>query len=414
MKFGLLGEHLEHSYSVPIHKKLHNVDYELYEVSPDHVESFLNTTDADGLNVTIPYKKSVIPFCERISDLARRTGCVNTLRKEADGWHGYNTDYEGFYYMLKQGEINPSAKKILILGNGGASMTARALLKDLCASSITVITRNPSEKQDVLYDRYENIHHHTNAELIINTTPVGMYPDNGNSLIDLRQFHNCTGVADVIYNPLKTALLFQADELGIPGIGGLSMLVAQAKRSAELWLKNDIPDKEIGKVINSIQNDTLNIVLIGMPGCGKTCIGKVLSKITGRPLVDTDEQIKISTGQTIADIITNKGERAFREMETSAIIDAGKRSGHIISTGGGCVLRNENYHPLKQNSIIIWIRRNINLLPKDERPLSRVMSAEEMYSVRKQYYENFSDLVIENDSTPEQAAERILNLTSLV
>ena len=406
MKFGLLGEHLKHSYSPRIQQELHGEEYRLYEVSPEQVEAFLHTTDLDGMNVTIPYKQTVMPLCIQVSDTARRIGCVNTLVRRRDGWHGYNTDYDGFCYMLREGGIDPAGKKAMILGNGGASLTARTALKDLGASQIVIMSRRTFD--DTGYDTYDHLGHHTDAEIIINTTPVGQYPGNGEKLLDLEAFPKCEGVADVVYNPARTALLLQAEELGIPHTGGFGMLTAQARRSAELWLGREIPDQKVEEIRGKLEREMQNIILTGMPGCGKTAIGRALQERTGRTLIDVDTKVEQMTGRTIPDIITNDGEEAFRVLETKALSEAGKESGCIISTGGGCVTRERNYPPLHQNGRIVWIRRDLGLLPVEGRPLSRTAALEDMYEKRKNLYSRFSDIIIENDGTIEEAADRIL------
>lgn len=406
MRFGLLGEHLAHSYSPQIHQELHGEDYSLCEVSPEKVEKYLYTTDLDGINVTIPFKQTAMLLCKQVSDIAQRIGCVNTLIRKADGWLGDNTDYDGFCYMLKEGGINPAGKKILILGSGGASLTAHIALEDLDAGEIVILSRRTVD--DSRYDTYENLAVHADAEVIVNTTPIGMYPGNGKKLVDLRSFPKCIGVADVIYNPARTALLLQAEELGIPHTGGLGMLTAQARRSAELWLNRDISDRRVEEIKNKLEREMQNIVLIGMPGCGKTSIGRALQKRTGRRLLDTDEMVEQISGRSAADIIERDGEETFRSLETKAIEKAGKESGCIIATGGGCVTRDRNYCLLHQNSIIVWIRRDLSLLPKDGRPLSRASTIREIYAKRKNQYARFADVVIDNDSTIEDSVSRII------
>ena len=408
MKFGLLGEHLGHSYSPQIHRELHGLEYRLYEVPRGQVESFLNTTELEGINVTIPYKQTVMPFCAEVSGISRRIGCVNTLVRKPEGWYGYNTDYDGFCYMLKEAGIDPAGRKVLVFGNGGASLTARTALKDLGASEIIIISRRLPEKNDVQADTYDRLFRYSDAEIVINTTPVGMYPGNGEKPADLRMFPKCKGVADVIYNPAQTALLLQAEELGIPHTGGLGMLTAQAWRSAELWLGNRIADDRGREIRRKLEKEMQNIVLIGMPGCGKTSIGRILQEKTGRRFIDTDETVEKTTGRKIPDIIGEDGEESFRSLETKAIENAGKESGCIIATGGGCVTKDRNYSPLHQNGRIIWIRRDLSLLTKEGRPLSRSLAAEEMYAARKDLYASFSDIVLDNDTTLEEAADRIM------
>ena len=354
------------------------------------------------------YKQTVLPYCTRISDAARRIGCVNTLVRRPDGWHGYNTDYDGFRYLLAEGGIDPAGKKALILGNGGASLTARTALADLGASGIVILSRSVQAEHPVRIDTYDRIGLYAEAEIVVNTTPVGMYPGNGEKPVDLKLFPKCRGAADVIYNPARTAFLLQAEELGIPHRGGLGMLTAQARRSAELWLDTAIPDRKVKEVTAALEKEMRNIALVGMPGCGKTSIGRALKEKTGRIFFDTDEMVEQRTGRKIPDILAEDGEEAFRRLETAALEEAGRESGCIIATGGGCVTKERNDPLLHQNSTVVWIRRDLRLLPADGRPLSASCTAEALYEQRKDRYAEFADLTVENNDTVEDAAERIL------
>ena len=296
----------------------------------------------------------------------------------------------------------------MVLGSGGASLTARAALKDLGASRIVTISRSASDEKD--FDTYDHLAAHADAEIIINTTPVGMYPGNGEKLLSLQDFPACRGVADVIYNPARTAILLEAEELGIPYTAGLGMLVSQARRSAELWLMRAIPDEHLAAVRRKLGKEMENIVLIGMPGSGKSSVGRKLAGLTGRKFVDTDEVIEQMTGRKVPAIIGKDGEDAFRLVEGEAIAVSGKESGCVIATGGGCVTRERNYLPLHQNSRIVWIRRDLKLLPTEGRPLSRAAELSDLYEARKDLYARFADFVIDNDGTVEETAERILDL----
>ena len=401
MRFGLLGEHLGYSYSPQIHRALHGEEYKCYEVTPEKIGEFLTRTDLDGMNVTIPYKQTVIPYCVSLSGTARRIGAVNTLVRRPDGWHGHNTDYDGFCYMLSAAGIDPAGKKALVLGSGGASRTARTALTDLGAKEVVIISRSGR-------DNYDNLERHRDAGLIVNTTPVGTYPGNGERLLDLTAFPECEGVSDVVYNPSRTALLLQAEELGIRYAGGIGMLVAQARRSAELWLDRQFPDDEVQRIRRLMESSMQNIILIGMPGSGKTSIGKALQEKTGRRLIDTDKEIVRWTGRKIPDIIENDGEAVFRQLETAVIREAGKESGCIITTGGGCVTQRQNYPLLHQNGRIVWVRRALDQLPTAGRPLSRAGGMEKMYEERKELYAAFADITVSNDTTISEAADRIL------
>ena len=398
--FGLLGRKLGHSYSPQIHGLLAEYDYQLYEAEPEAVGTFLKETVLDGMNVTIPYKKTVMEYCAGLSETALRMGCVNTLVRETDGWHGYNTDYDGFCSLVQASGIPVKGKKALVLGSGRASGTACRALEDLGASPVVVISRNGKY-------HYGNLELHADAELIVNTTPVGMYPANGRAPLDLALFPRCCGVLDVIYNPARTALLLQAEARGIPHAGGLHMLVAQAKRSAELFTGKQIDDGEIDRITGLLQSQTENIVLTGMPGSGKTSIGKELSVMLGREFLDADEKLAEKAGKTIPEIFREIGETGFRKLETEILEELGKLSGKVIATGGGCVTRSENYPLLHQNSRIVWIRRRLDLLPSEGRPISMVRGMEDLFEERKEQYAAFADLIVENDASIKEAAEKI-------
>ncbi len=398
---GLIGRKLGHSFSPEIHSFLADYEYKLYEMEENGVGAFLEDCPLDALNVTIPYKKTVMPYLLHISDEAERIGSVNTIVKRADGLYGYNTDYYGFSYMLKKSGIEITGKKVLILGSGGASVTVRTVAEDLKAAEIIVISRNGE-------NNYENIEKHRDADVLVNTTPVGMYPDTGKSPVDLKVFPKLSGVLDLIYNPSQTKLLYDAKSLGIPYINGLSMLVAQGKRAAEIFTGEPIPDCEIEKIIKAIEYRTKNIVLIGMPGAGKSTLGRILSEKLGRKIVDTDEIIKKKAGIPIPEIFSLYAEDKFRELETEAITEAGKMSGAVIATGGGIVTRKENRYPLKQNSVTVWLKRELSLLPLDGRPISQNNNITELYEKRAPLYEDFADFSVDVSENAEETAEKIL------
>ncbi|MBR5586712.1 MAG: AAA family ATPase [Clostridia bacterium] len=401
-RYGLLGEHLGHSFSVPIHNLLADYEYKLYEKTPAELEDFLKNPQLDGMNVTIPYKKTVIPFCNSLSDTAQKIGSVNTLVLRETGWHGDNTDYYGFEYMLKSAGISPKNKKVIILGSGGASLTARCVAQDLGASEIVVISRSGE-------NNYDNISRHFDADIIVNATPVGMYPQDFVSPINLGDFKNCSGVADMIYNPARTKLLYDAEVLGIPHTNGLTMLVAQAKRACEIFTGKSIEDGRIDEIVKIIQSSLKNIVLIGMPGCGKSLVGKLLAQKLGRPFADCDAMITEREGN-IENIFAQKGEEFFRSVETSVIDEISKESGYIISTGGGCVTRAENYPLLHRNSTIIWLKRDITTLATNGRPLSNAGNLAQMYQIRKPLYQKFCDFEIDNNCPADETVKKILEL----
>jgi len=390
-KLGLLGERLSHSYSPEIHAMLHDCEYNLFEIAPQNLAQFLKNGDFDGVNVTIPYKKDVIPFCATLSDEAKRIGSVNTLVRRGGLLHGFNTDYFGFGRMLRMGEIVPRGKKILVLGTGGASLTVQAALRDMGASEIVVISRTGE-------NNYENLHLHKNARIIINTTPVGMYPKNGATPLRLQDFPECEAVADLVYNPARTALLLSAQELGIKNVGGLPMLAAQAFQSAEIFLDKEFLDGRLYELTEKLSKSRENIILIGMPGCGKTRIGKELAALLSREFFDADTEIEAAQGMSIPQIFEAFGEEHFRTLETEMLKTLGKKSGAVISTGGGCVTRAENYESLHQNGKIVWIKRSTSALETEGRPLSSKASLEEMFETRRHSYAKFSDVEIENNS----------------
>ncbi len=390
MEYGLLGETLGHSYSPMIHSHFGNYEYSLCEKKPDELEAFFKERDFKGLNVTIPYKTDVIKYMDELSATAKRIGSVNTVVRREDGTlFGDNTDYAGLMYTIRRANIFVGGKKALVLGSGGASLTAQAVLKDLRAKSITVISRSGP-------DNYENISRHYDAEIIINTTPVGMYPNNMQSPLDLTGFASLSGVVDIIANPAKTALLMQAEELGIKRAGGLSMLVAQAAYASERFTGRRIYDSTIEKVFKTISKTTKNIVLIGMPGCGKTTVGRRLSKILGREFIDIDAAIVEKAGKTIPEIFADEGEEAFRAIETECAAEAGKKTGVIISCGGGIVTRERNYNHLRQNGTIIYINRPTAQLSTRGRPISATRDLDELANERIPLYKKWASVTVEN------------------
>ena len=400
MRFGLLGRKLGHSYSPMIHNLLGGYRYDLFEKEPDEIEHFLKTADFDGLNVTMPYKKTVLQYLDEIDPLAMRLGAVNTIVKRKGRLYGYNSDYTGFLSLLRRTGIDPVGKKILVLGSGGASATVRAVLEDLGANAV-IISRNGE-------NNYENLHLNADAAAIVNATPVGMYPNNGDAPLDLGKFPTLEGVLDLIYNPARTRLLLDCEAQGIPAYNGLWMLVAQAKKSAEWFLDQKLPDSLISDIHRTLRNRMENITLIGMPGCGKSTIGRHLAKETGKRFVDADREIEQLAGKTVPEIFDRDGEEAFRRLETQVLSELGKQSGLVIATGGGCVTREENYALLHQNGKIFWLQRDPEKLPSDGRPLSQITKMEDMYRIRKPLYQRFADFSICNGDTPEAAAAEIL------
>ena len=403
MQFGLLGRRLGHSYSPQIHGLLADYDYCFFEKEPEELADFLKNGAFTGINVTIPYKKDVIPYCAELTPLAKRLGSVNTIIRRADGsLLGHNTDYFGFETMLLASGLSVTGKKVLVLGSGGASNTVESVLQDHGAKSV-VISRSGE-------NNYTNLHLHSDASVIVNTTPVGMYPNVGTSPIDLEQFPHLEGVLDVIFNPTRTKLLLDAVKKGLVTMNGLLMLVAQAKEASEWFSGNSIPDCRIAQVHAALRRQMENIILIGMPGSGKSTVGGILAEMTGKTFVDADAYLVEKAGRSISEIFAAEGEAAFRAMETEILADLSKQSGLIIATGGGCVTREENYDSLHQNGCVFCLVRDLEMLPTDGRPLSKTTKLKEMYKVRKPMYQHFANYHIDNNGPAQLAADRILEI----
>ena len=399
--YGLLGRKLGHSWSVPIHAALGCAGYRLYELEPEKLAAFLRRTDIGGLNVTIPYKRDVMPLCDEIDPAAADIGSVNTLVRGADGkLRGYNTDIDGFCYMARRAGIGFAGKKVVVLGSGGASLTAQAAARREGAQEITVISRSGP-------DNYGNLDRHGDAEIVVNTTPVGMYPGNGAAPVDLSAFPRCEGVLDVIYNPRRTALLLQAEALGIPCCDGLPMLVAQAKTAEERFFGKPISDEENERILSQLRREMGNIVLIGMPGSGKSSIGQLLADLTGREAVDIDQKIMDRAGCSIPEIFAQGGEAAFRALEREETAKAGALTGKILLTGGGVVKTPENYGALRQNGRVYHLLRDLNVLPTDGRPLSQGADLAAMWRQREPLYRAFRDVSMDNNGPAAETAQAI-------
>ena len=401
MKCGLLGRKLGHSYSPQIHALMGNDSYELFEKEPQEVETFLKQGDFSGINVTIPYKKDVIPFLDELSPIAQRMGAVNTIVRRPDGsLFGHNTDYFGFFSMVERSGISVFGKKVLVLGSGGASNTAVKVLEDIGAD-VVIISRAGE-------NNYDNLHLHADASVIVNTTPVGMYPNTGKAPVKLGDFPELEGVLDMIYNPARTQLLLDAEELGIPCFNGLWMLVAQAKEAAEYFCGGSLPDTLIESVHRRLSVQMQNVVLIGMPGCGKSTIASCLAQRLNRKVVDSDTRITELSQKTIPQIFAEDGEETFRVWETKTLEEIGKQSCLVIATGGGCVTKTRNYRLLSQNSVIFWIKRETEALATEGRPLSLSGNLVEMYAKRKSMYEAFADYTVDNNGAVEDAVCTII------
>lgn len=399
--YGLLGGTLGHSFSPQIHNLLSSYEYRLFPMPEEEVKPFLLNHEFDGINVTIPYKETVIPFCDTLSDTAKKLKSVNTIVVKNGKLHGDNTDYYGFTYMVKNAGIDVSNKKCIVLGSGGSSKTICAVLSDLGAFSVTVISRSGE-------NNYNNIDRHYDADIIVNTTPVGMYPKTGVSCIELDNFKNCKGVLDIIYNPSKTKLILDAESLNIPCSNGLPMLVAQAKKACEIFLDKKINDSEINRIVKIIENQTKNIILIGMPGCGKSSVGKMIAERLGREFIDTDEGIERIANKPIPQIFSEDGEEKFREIETEALSQVSKLSGKVIATGGGIVKLERNHNLLKQNSVIVFLARDLEKLSTDNRPLSKDNETlKKLYNERINFYKTLCNFEIDSNQTVEDAVKSL-------
>ena len=401
MRCGLVGRKLSHSYSPQIHSYLGEYRYDLCETEAENVADIVNNTQFSGFNVTIPYKTAVIPYCKSLSSVAEAIGSVNTLVRQSDGslW-GHNTDAEGFLYMVNQLPAGVAGKKILVLGNGGASLSVRYVLKAQGAKEVLVVSRTGELT-------YHNVYQHNDVEIIVNTTPVGMYPQCGISPINVEKFPNCEAVLDLIYNPAKTALMLQAEKLGIRAIGGLGMLVAQAVAGAVCFTGKPPKEGITEKVIQLLSCQMKNIVLIGMPSCGKTTIGRALANKWKRSFVDADTELEKTFHKSIMDIFATEGEMGFREKEKTVLAKLGKESGLVIATGGGCVTVADNYDSIRQNAVVVWLKRPLHCLQREGRPLSLQADFSAMYEARSPLYEKFADFAIENNGNQEDVVNAL-------
>ena len=400
MNCGLLGRKLGHSYSPAIHAMLADYEYKLYEKEPEELEDFVRHGDFQGLNVTIPYKKAVIPYCDLLDPLAEQLGSVNTLIRLGDGrLLGANTDTWGFDQMLGKVGISCAGKKALVLGSGGASATVQAILKR-AGAEVVVISRSGE-------DNYDNLERHADARILVNTTPVGMYPNNRVSPVDLDRLPNLQAVLDVVYNPARTQLILDAEARNIPCESGLYMLVAQAVQASERWTGQEIPRETMERVWRTIGRSMQNLILIGMPGCGKSTVGQALAERLGRKFVDADAEIVKRVGDIPA-YFQSHGEEAFRKVEADVLAELGKQSGLVIATGGGCVTREENYASLHQNGVILWLRRDPDKLPIAGRPVSQRDGVAAIYEQRKPLYARFADGTVDNNGDIEETLAQIL------
>ncbi len=402
-KFALIGKTLKHSYSKKIHSLLSSYNYDLVELESGELKDFVLKKEYKGFNVTIPYKKEIIALLDEVDERAKKIGAVNTVVCRDGKLLGYNTDFDGMVYALKSADIEIKDKNILILGSGGTSNTARAVAEFLGAKDIKILSR----KGEINYENYSE--RASGAQVVINTTPVGMYPDNYSCRVDLKCFEYLEGVLDVVYNPAMTMLLKQAKDLGVNHTNGLPMLVAQAKFASEIFLDKKLDDNLTEDIIKKLSKESQNLVLIGMPGSGKTTIGKKLAQILEKEFIDTDALIEQKAGKTIPEIFAEYGEEYFRKLESQVLMEVGVLSNKVISTGGGVVKNKENYFSLKQNGVIFWLQRDINLLASDNRPLSKDKQAiQNLYDERKDLYSCFADGKVSNDSDIDSIANKVV------
>ena len=399
--YGLLGRKLGHSWSVPIHKALGCDSYRMIELEPEQLGDFLRREDIGGLNVTMPYKRDVMPFCDVIDEGAQAIGSVNTLVRRGGKLYGCNTDIDGFLYTARRSKIDFSGRKVLVLGSGGASLTAQAGARREGAREVVVISRSGPNSYESLTQR------HGDGEILVNTTPVGMWPDLEGRPLDLKSLPRLEAVLDVIYNPTRTSLLLQAEELGLRRAGGLPMLVAQAVRAEELFFGRELPSSENERILSQLWQDRTNLVLVGMPGCGKTTVGQALAQLSGRLLVDLDGEIVKRAGRPIPEMFAQEGEEAFRKLEAQTLAEVCAQGGQVVATGGGAVLRADNRAALRRTGRVYFLRRDLDLLPTEGRPLSQAGSLEEMYRARRPLYKAAADVVIDNSGVQEQTAQLI-------
>ena len=407
MKYGLIGEHLTHSYSCEIHAQIADYEYELHELAPSELGGFLTKREFNAINVTIPYKQDVIPYLDGISDTAKRIGAVNTIVNRGVKLYGDNTDFAGMLALAKHIGVDMKGKKVLILGTGGASKTGHALAEYMGAESVSYVSRS-GKNGSITYE--QAVSEHSDAQVIINATPVGMFPKQGGRPIDISVFPKLEGVLDAIYNPLRTNLILDAQERGIPAEGGLYMLSAQAVHAAAVFQDIPLDESFVDKAFKSVKNDKQNIVLIGMPSSGKTTVGRILAEKCGKELADTDEYIVKKIGMPIADFFAKHGEAEFRKIEKETVAGLASTGGKIIATGGGAVLDAENVRALKQNGVLVFLdRRPENLIATDDRPLSSRRSAlEKLYAERYDIYCAAAEVHIYANTTPGAEADAIL------
>lgn len=406
MQYGCIGKKLGHSFSAVIHAKLGDYDYRLVELEENELDAFMKEKNFKGINVTIPYKQAVIPYLDRVDGSAKSIGAVNTIVNENGFLTGYNTDFYGMTELLKRGGIELKGKKVFVLGTGGTSKTARAVAASQGAEKVYVVSRTPKEGEisyDEMYGMSELV------EAIINTTPVGMFPKNGHSPIEPERFPNLSGAADAVYNPLTTELVRRTRKRGVKAVNGLYMLVAQAAKAAEYFFGDDTMTQKTDRVYSEIYKSKLNLVLTGMPGSGKSSIGRLIAEKTGREFYDTDD-VFVKENGAISDFFAEHGEAAFRDAESEIVRKLGEKNGIVIATGGGAVLREENVNALGQNGLIVFLDRDIErIVPTADRPLGNSRDAiEKRYRERYPIYCAAADVRVESNNGVETVADEVM------
>ena len=406
MEYGCIGEHLGHSFSKEIHNALANYDYQLQELTPDELKSFMTEKAFKAINVTIPYKKDVIPYLHWISDEAKAINAVNTIVNKDGKLYGYNTDFYGLKALINRAGVSLTDKKVVVLGSGGTSNTAFAVAHSMGAEGVVKVSRDKKEGYITYEELYAN---YTDTEIIINTTPCGMFPNICKSAVDIKKFPQLSAVFDAVYNPLSSQLIVDAKAQGITAVGGLYMLVSQAAYAVEKFIDSPVDAEKVEGIFRNLYKDKMNIVLIGMPASGKTSVGKALAEKLNKTFVDTDDLIVEAENMPIPEIFSQKGEKVFREIESREILDISKCNSNIIATGGGAVLNKKNIEALKGNGRVYFINRPLDMLvATDDRPLSSNRAdLEKRYNERYSLYTEYADVIIDGSGTVEEVAERI-------
>lgn len=405
MQYGLIGGRLGHSYSKPIHEQLAGYTYDLCPLPTEaDADAFLRARDFKAINVTIPYKEFVMPYCDTIDDAARAIGSVNTIVNRNGRLEGHNTDFAGLQWLLNRNGVSLGGKTVMLLGTGGTKKTAYAVAQAAGAREIVVVSRHAGTGMI----SYEEAARRGDIEVLINTSPVGMYPDTGACLVDLAHYPKLEAVVDVIYNPFRTELLLRAEERGVKAVNGLGMLCAQAKYAAEYFTGTPLPEAAIARVARSLHAQCSSLVLIGMPASGKTSVGQLCAEMLGKRFVDADAEIEKRIGEPISSILSPGNEKPFRDLESAVLRDLGKMGGLVLATGGGAVLRQENVRALRQNGVLVWLKRPLEALDTGgARPLSQSREAlEAMYRTRAPLYEAAADAAAENTALPADAARQ--------